>query len=236
MTSAWSITEDILPWLGFTTAMVMVLLMPVRRGGAVSAGAKWFFAASIACYMTGTTVSILDHLVSVPAAATTVADGVELLWIPFVLMGVYSLYARQQLNDALAAQQTVVQTSDMMESIVETTPAGILVLDHTGWITFANGAARRLLDLEEDSEYCSVRTPGWKVRCGDDTAASEPREDFRDLVTPEPVEGLPVTVEWPNGWRRRLAVNAEPVRSGDGAVTGAIVAFIDAEPSRALAL
>jgi PAS domain-containing protein len=232
MISPWSVTEDIVPWLGFMTAMVMVLRMPVRRGGAVSAGAKWFFAASIACYMTGTTASIVGHFYTVPVALTTVVDAVEVLWIPFILMGVYSLYARQQLNDAYAAQQTVVQTSDMMESIIETTPAGIVVLDPTGWITFANGAARRLLDLEEDSELCSVRTPGWTVRCGDGHAASEPRSDFHDLVTAEPVEGLPVTVEWPNGWRRRLAVNAEPVRSGDGVVTGAIVAFVDAEPGK----
>lgn len=235
MTPGWSITEDILPWLGFTTAMVMILLVPVRRGGAMSAGAKGFFTASIACYMTGTTTSILGHLVTVPAGVTTVVNAVEVLWIPFILMGVYSIYARQQLNDALAAQQTVIRTGEMMASIVETTPAGIVVLDSTGRITFANGAARRLLDLEEDPDLSTVRTPDWTVRCGDGHSLSEPRSDLRDLLTAEPVEGLPVTVEWLNGWRRRLAVNAEPVRSGDGVVTGAIVAFIDAEPWRTFA-
>jgi len=236
MTAAtWSITEDILPWLGFTAAFVMVLLMPVRPGGAISRGSKLFFLGSILCYMTGTTASILGHFVTMPASVATVVDAVEVLWIPFILFGVYSMYARQQLNDAYAAQQTVVQTSDMMESIVETTPAGIVVLDSTGWITFANGAARRLLDLEEDPELCSVRTPGWKVDCGKLNPAGEPRGDFRDLVTPTPVEGVPVTVEWPNGWRRNLSVNTEPVRSGDGQITGAIVAFVDSEPWKALA-
>jgi PAS domain-containing protein len=235
MTTAWSITEDILPWLGFTTAMVMVLLMPVRAGGPVSRGAKWFFLVSIACYMTGMTASILTHFMTIPAAVQTIVDDVEVLWIPFILFGVYSMYARQQLNDAYAAQQSVEQTSEMMESIVETTPAGIVVLDATGWITFANSAARRLLDLEEDPDLCSVRTPGWLVRCGETPAATEPRSDFRDLVTALPVEGLPITVEWPNGWKRRLSVNSEPVRSGDGQVTGAIVAFIDAESRTALA-
>jgi PAS domain-containing protein len=230
--SAWSITEDILPWIGFTAAMVMIFLIPVRPGGEMSAGARGFFAASVACYMAGTTTSILSNFVVVPAQINTVVDAIEVLWIPFILMGVYSLYARQQLNDAITAQQTVVQTSEMMESIVETTPAGIVVLDPTGWITFANGAARRLLDLEEDADLCTVRTPGWQIRCGDGHSLSEPRTDFRDLLNTEPVEALPVTVEWPNGWRRRLAVNAEPVRSPDGVVTGAIVAFIDAEPWR----
>jgi PAS domain-containing protein len=232
MISPWSITEDIFPWIAFTAAMVMVFLVPVRPGGAMSAGAKGFFAASIACYMTGTTTSILANFVTVPAQLNTVVDAIEVLWIPFILMGVYSLYARQQLNDAVAAEQTVIQTSEMMESIVETTPAGIVVLDPTGWITFANGAARRLLDIEQDAELCTLRASSWTIRCGDGHAVTEPRSDFLDIVGAEQVEGLPVTVEWPNGWRRRLAVNAEPTRNADGAVTGAIMAFVDAEPWR----
>jgi PAS domain-containing protein len=232
MMSLWSIAEDIVPWIAFTTAMVMIVLVPVRPGGAMSIGAKGFFVASVACYMTGTTTSIVADLLPVPDQLTTVVDAIEVLWVPFILMGVYSLYARQQLNDAVAAEQTVIQTSEMMESIVETTPAGIVVLDPTGWITFANGAARRLLDIEQDTELHVLRASGWTIRCGDGHAVTEPRSDFLDIVGTEPVEGLPVTVEWPNGWRRRLAVNAEPTRNADGAVTGAIMAFVDAEPWR----
>ena len=80
-----------------------------------------------------------------------------------------------------------------------------------------------------------MRTPGWTVTCGENGEAGEPREDFRDLVTSATLEGLPVMVEWPNGWRRSLSVNAEPVRSSDGQLTGAIVAFVDSEPWKALA-
>jgi PAS domain-containing protein len=225
----WSFTEDILPWLGFTTAMVMVLLMPVVAGGAVSRGAKWFFFASIACYMTGTTASIAGHLATVPAAVTTVVDAIEVLWIPFILFGVYSMYARQQLNDAYTAQQSVLQTGEMMESILETTPAGIVVLDPTGWITFANETARRLLDLEEVPDLGSLRTPGWIVTCGSAAPDQEPRADFQGLLSESEAEGVPVCVEWPNGWRRRFTANSAPVRAGDGTVTGAIVAFVESE-------
>jgi len=234
-TAAWSFTEDILPWLAFTIAMVMVLRLPVVPGGAVSRGAKWFFFASIACYMIGTTASIVGHGTTMPGSVTTIVDAIEVLWIPFILFGVYSMYARQQLNDALAAQQGVVQTGEMMESIVETTPAGILVLDPTGWITYANEAARRLLDLEEVPDLGSLRTPGWKVSCGDTAAGSEPREDFRDLVCTEPADSVPVVVEWPNGWRRRFSANSAPVLAADGVLTGAIVAFIESEPWRSAA-
>jgi len=226
--AVWSLTEDILPWLGFTTAMVMVLLMPVVAGGAVSRGAKWFFFASLACYMQGTTASIAGHLTTVPAAVTTVVDAIEVLWIPFILFGVYSMYARQQLNDAFTAQQSVLQTGEMMESILETTPAGIVVLDPTGWITFANGTARRLLDLEEVPDLGSLRTPGWKVTCGA-AEGEEPRADFQGLLFEGDAQGIPVCVEWPNGWRRRFTANSAPVHAGDGTMTGAIVAFVESE-------
>jgi PAS domain-containing protein len=227
--AVWSFTEDILPWLGFTTAVVAALLMPVIDGGAVSRGAKWFFATSLVCYLTGTTASIAGHVTTVPAALTTVVDAIEVLLVPFILFGVYSMYARQQLNDAITAQQSVLQTGEMMESILETTPAGIVVLDPTGWITFANGTARRLLDLEEIPDLGSLRTPGWKVTCGAPGEDEEPRADFQGLLSDSDAQGVPVCVEWPNGWRRRFTANSAPVRAGDGTMTGAIVAFVESE-------
>ncbi len=231
----WSITEDILPWLAFTTAVVMILLVPVRPRGAFSMGAKWFFVAALACYMVGTAWSILGHFIVRPIFLNSIIDVMEDLLVPFMLFGIYSLYARQQLNDALAAGDAVTRTADMMASIVATAPAGIVVLDDVGRITFANDAARGLLDLNDDPDLVTLKAPGWTVRVGDKRPAGEPRADFADLVSDEPASDVMVVVEWPTGWRRRLSVNVEPMKSADGRVTGAIVAFIEREPWRTAA-
>jgi PAS domain-containing protein len=234
MTSAtWSITEDILPLLGFTAAFVVLLLVPVRPGGTFSRSAKVFFAASILCYLLSTAASILAHPELMPTAFDPVVNSIELMWVPFMLFGVYSLYAHQRLVDAVSAQRGVIHASEMLESIVETTPAGIVVLNDAGQITFANGEARRLLDIEDDVSS-TLTSPGCTVRVCEDGGAGEPMPDFSELLRPEPLTDALVVVEWPSGWRRRLSVNTALFggEGGEGGVTGAVAAFVEREPWR----
>jgi PAS domain-containing protein len=253
MTSVtWSITEDIIPLLAFTLAFVALMLIPVRPGGAFNRAAKFFFGASIFCYLLSALASIMGHVVNTPwfaavagagapaasAAILTslqpVVDAVEVLWVPFILFGVYSLYALQQLNDALAAQHAMTQASEMLESVVETTPAGIMVLNDVGHVTFANTEARRLLDIDDDDAAATIRNPGWRIHLGDDRPDGY-RPDFAALLRPEPFADQLVVVEWPNGWRRRLSVNTALFGgvAGDAAgVAGVVATFVEREPWR----
>jgi PAS domain S-box-containing protein len=228
--AAWSITEDIAPMLGFAVALVAVLLLPVRPGGAFSKAAKWFFIASIMCYFVSAGASILGHFVTMPAEINAVMPLVELLWVPFILFGVYAMYSQQQLNDAMEARHAVARSGEMLQSVMETTPAGVVVLDNRGKITFANPEARRLLDLA-DGQAADMADPAWSVSVGDHRdAAEDRRNDFRDLVGPEPLVNESVTVSWPNGWRRRLLVNTTPLADDSGGRAGAVAAFVEREP------
>ena len=227
--------EDIIPVIGFLTALGIIISIPTTPGGVFSRGAKAFFSVSVACYLTGTIASVFQRAALLPGLILPVISEVELLWIPFMLSGVYSMYARQQLNDAVSARNTLLQTSEMTESIIETTPAGIMVLDAGGRVTFANEAARKLLDLVEDEGTGLVRTPGWVVHATEEPGVgTQTAPDFRELVTAQSATDLLVTVEWPDGWRRRLSVNTSPARGDDGSVTGAVVAFVEREPWRAV--
>jgi PAS domain-containing protein len=228
-TAGWSITEDIVPLLGFAAAMIAVLMIPVRPGGAFSRAAKTFFAVSILCYFVSAFVSILDHVAALPSAVNTVMPLVELLWVPFILFGVYALYSHQQLNDSVAARHAVSRASRMLESVMDTAPAGVVVLDDTGRITFANPEARRLLDIETE-DVALMPEGDWSVHVGDDVAGGHGRGDFRDLLHPEPLQSAAITVSWPNGWRRRLLVNTTPLTDDSGAVSGAVAAFVEREP------
>ena len=228
--AAWSITEDIAPMLGFTVALIAVLLLPVRQGGAFSRASKSFFVASIMCYFISAAVSILGHFTAMPTEVTSVMPLVELLWVPFILFGVYAMYSQQQLNDAVEARHAVARSGEMLESVMATTPAGVVVLDPDGKITFANPEARRLLDLS-DGQAADMEDPVWSVSLGDyRDAAEERRHDMRDLVGAEPLLSQSVTVSWPNGWRRRLIVNTTPLAHDDGGQAGAVAAFVEREP------
>lgn len=228
--ATWSIAEDIVPMLGFTAALIAVLMVPVRPGGAFSRAAKWFFLASIMCYFISSGASISGHFGLVPAEINAVMPLVELLWIPFILFGVYALYSNQQLNDAVSARYAVARASEMLESVMDTAPAGVVVLDDQGRLTFANPEARRLLDLD-DGLVSDMPGPDWTVSVGDDpTGSAERRGDFRDLLGPDRMQNTSVTVSWPNGWRRRLVVNTAPLAGDSGAPAGAVAAFVEREP------
>jgi PAS domain-containing protein len=228
--AAWSITEDIAPMLGFLAALVAVLMIPVVPHGAFSRAAKSFFVASIMCYFISAGVSILGHFVTMPAEISAVMPLVELLWVPFILFGVYAMYSQQQINDAVEARHAVARSGEMLEHVMSTAPAGVVVLDGLGRITFANPEARRLLDLL-DGPAAEMADPEWSVSIGEETDGTVARRrDFRDLVSGRPLLGETMTVEWPNGWRRRLSVNTTPLADDDGGQSGAVVAFIEREP------
>jgi PAS domain-containing protein len=227
--------EDALPLAAFIAAMVVVLTIPTWEDSPIGVGTKAFLVAALATYLVLMSISILDGVSFVRSHLAPIENSVELLFAPFLLATAYSLYARQRLNDEKSAERVVVQTSEMMGSIVETTPAGVLVLDASGWMTFANEAARSMLELVEDPDTGAIRTPGWTVHIADRSAtAGAPRADFGALVGSEPVRGAHVVVEWPDGARRRFIANMAPVNATDGAVTGAIVAFLESEPWKAL--
>lgn len=228
--STWSVTEDIAPLLAYTAALVAILLIPVRRGGTFNVAAKAFFACSVSTYLVSTIASILGHFGLFPAALDPVVTSIEMLWVPLILFGVYALYSQQQLADSIDARHAVVRASEMLESVMDTAPAGIIVLNDVGAITFANPEARRLLDMDEELG-ASAPDPGWSVHVGDEPdRTADRRGDFRDLLGPDPLLNAAVTVSWPNGWRRRLVVNTTPFADEAGAVNGAVAAFVEREP------
>jgi PAS domain-containing protein len=227
---AWTFAEDILPMAGFGMALLAVLMIPVRAGGLFNRAAKAFFAASILCYVVSTGASIAGHFAVLDPGLEGVVTSIELLWVPFILFGVYALYSNQQLNDSIDARHAVVRAGEMLESVMNTTPAGVVVLDDAGVVTFANPEARRLLDLD-GGLVADMSDPIWSVTIADDQEiAGDGRSDFRELLGSEPLQNSSVTVSWPNGWRRRLVVNTAPITDESGAAAGAVAAFLEREP------
>jgi PAS domain-containing protein len=225
------LSEDVFALIAFGAALVVVVTAPVRVGSAYGKSAKIFFAAAFVSYLALFSLSVFGDIPFVATHLSVLEDSAELLFAPFLLAGVYALYSRQEAGDALTASRTVAQTGDMMARIMETTPAGILLLDASGWITEANEAARGVLELGEDPDIGAIMTPGWRVHVGEPVSAPV-RDDLSAFVVPESFTSVPVAIEWPDGRRIRLSVSSEPMRNADGDVTGGVVSFVVSEPWR----
>lgn len=223
----WLIVEDVIPWAAFTLAIVVLLMVPVRKRSPFNRDAKLFFAASLMCYMIATSGSILSQLGLLPDAPRTMITVIEVLWIPLVLFGIYAMYAAQQLNDALAATEAVLRTGEMADEIAETSMAGIVVLSDSGRITFANRKAREMLALSDDPG-CVGATPDLALRvCGVSGQGVPAAVGFKALLCAEPLHEAPVVVESGTGWSKRLSVNTSPFVAEDGSVGGAVAAFVE---------
>lgn len=211
----------------FLAAGLVVLAIPVKGEGFIGPGARAFMAAAMfAMAFTGLS-DFLDHR-GVASGLDQVRDYVTLLFPPLVLYSAYSIYVRQRLNDSHRALRQLEQAHGMIESLVDTTPAGMMVLDVIGHITYANDAARHVLDLDEDERTGELTKPGWLVRdMGEDAETDEPVPDFRMLVSETTFRNRQMLVEWPTGWRMPLAMSTAPLFDAEGKLGGVVAAFLE---------
>ena len=114
------------------------------------------------------------------------------------------------------------------EKLAEISPAAIIKADRGGEIVYANSRAEEVLGLEKSE--ITDRTyddPGWKIT--DFEGSNYPTEDlpFQTVKrTEEPVYDVRHAIEWPDGERKLLSVNASPSFDEDGEFDG-IVAVIE---------
>ncbi len=137
---------------------------------------------------------------------------------------------RQRLAEEVEAQTTQLrEQSGLFQRVTETSPVGIVVTGVDGLISMANAAAEDILGLERDS--VSRRTyddPAWRVV--DVSGGPFPTEELpvaRVLATGAPVLDVQHGIEWPDGRRRILSVNAAPLLDPSGEITGVVTSLLD---------
>ena len=130
---------------------------------------------------------------------------------------------RKQAVDALRFER------DLTERIMDTSPASITVVDVEGQVRYANQRAVAVLGLE--AAAITERTyadPAWKITSFDGGPMAEEELPFaRVRQTGKPVSGVEHAIEWPDGRRVLLSINAAPLFGTDGAFDGMVAALED---------
>jgi PAS domain S-box-containing protein len=116
----------------------------------------------------------------------------------------------------------------LLDRIMETSPAGITVVDTSGKIIFANTEAEKILNLIRDKiKQRNYNAPDWHITAFDGGPFPDEELPFRRVMsTGQAVFGVRHAIEWPDGQRRLLSINASPLTDREGLVTG-IVAVIE---------
>lgn len=93
----------------------------------------------------------LEHT-GLTGSLDTYEDYAELLFVPLVLGAVYTRVHYQRLDSTRRAEKAIRSEHELLESIVATTPAGIIVADDDGTVRFANDVGERMLAQVRDGQ------------------------------------------------------------------------------------
>lgn len=222
-----ALVGDVIAVAGFFVAMLVLASTPANAEGPLTRLTKWFMFAAFATRMYVSATKVLVHFVG-PSVFEEFADYIEVMFPVLVAMSVFSAFMAQQLGDVRRSQRAVAASSEMMLGLVDAAPAGIMLLDGAGRITFANESARDVLDLFEDAETGGLAMPGVVIRDPSGGTA----EDFSYLVGEHGHASVRLSAEWPSGWRVGLSVAVRPLDSDAGRAGGMVATF--ERPARGL--
>lgn len=137
--------------------------------------------------------------------------------------------AIRDITKRIKAEEALYRERDLSERIVVTSPVGITVANRDGRIVFANEQAEKVLGLSQDEIIQrSYNTPSWRIT--DYNGLTFPEEELpfvRVMATGKPVYDVRHAIEWPDGKRALLSINAAPLLDEAGRPTGMVSAIED---------
>ncbi len=134
----------------------------------------------------------------------------------------------KQAAEALRAER------DLVRHIMETSPAGIAMVNKAGQIVFANPQAEQVLGLQRDRIHQrTYNDPQWRITDYDGGPFPEEALPFVQAQrTLRPVNDVRHAIEWPDGRRVLLRINAAPLLDELGAFNGIVASIEDVTERR----
>jgi PAS domain S-box-containing protein len=135
----------------------------------------------------------------------------------------------RDVTERLRREQAVQAERDMLEAILATSVAGILAVEPSGRVFFANRQAEVALGIPHADLIGLEALPrGWELRQADGSPLrEEDRATRRVLAGGEPVQDARFVLTWPGGPPRQLSINAAPLRNAVGVITAVVLSVQD---------
>lgn len=202
--------SDEAPFLLFTLAVAASAIWGGFRSGILAT----FLSALLATYF-----------FLAPHFSLRLAQPANILHLAlFIAVGVVLSYQARLLR---RTQKTVESHEEFLAKVIETTVSGILVVDFSRTITFANPAAAELFGLTTAHMIGrNVDESGWGISTPD--GKSIPIEELptqRVMRGGEGLQGYRMAVRSAGDAMIQLAINAAPLRDGGGQITGAALSL-----------
>lgn len=213
------VASDVVTTIAFLVAGVLALTIDLHSP-LVSRTVRNVFAAAMGLYVFVGMSNVLEHA-GVTAAFDVYEDFAEILFVPAIAYVTSTMLHNRQLAEREQAARLVQQQNDLLLSIVDTVPGGVVVVGPTGAVTFANEGAERLLGMSSDTGGSVSITPSWTLvdpLTGTKTTLSE-------LASGAEVSRKSFIAQWPDGAQTELILSVTPMAARGGELGGSIIGF-----------
>ena len=135
----------------------------------------------------------------------------------------------RDISERHAVLAAVRSERDLLDGILATSVAGILVVAPEGRVVFRNSRAEALLGVTQDELLDWFATsPGWRfLTPGGVPMADAERPSRRVFASGEPVYDAQLILERKGGARRLLSINAAPLREASGSISAVVLSITD---------
>lgn len=123
---------------------------------------------------------------------------------------------------------------ELIDRIIETSPAGILVVNNQFKITFANARAEQLMGLKLiGKNRHAYKAPKWFYTDYQGNPLPDQELVYKQVISNGlQVFDAAVAIQWPNGSRTLLSINGAPFYDRSGAIEGAVLSIEDVTQRR----
>ncbi len=141
----------------------------------------------------------------------------------------------RDITERKTAERRLREERDFLDRILDTSPAGIVVLSPEGEFVEASDQAEAVLGLERDAVTGrTYNDPEWHIRGPDGGPIPDADLPFSRVIdTEEPVYDIEHMIEWPDGTQRLLSVSGAPLYSDQGTLEGGVFHLDDITERRA---
>lgn len=131
-------------------------------------------------------------------------------------------------------EQELEKERNLFQKLTQSSPVGIAIIDSEGQITFANEQAEKILGLTKDNiTELRYNDAKWKITDLDGNPFPEEELPFMQVKKEEQaVYDVEHAIEWPDGERRILSINAAPLKNKNGELEGIIASLADITESK----
>jgi len=140
-----------------------------------------------------------------------------------------AIFVARDITERKLAEEWLLRERTMLDRIMKTSPAGIVIVHQNGKVTYANRRAEEIFGLKQEEVLDrTYDDPAWKNT--DYEGQPIPEEDLpfsRVMRERQAVYGVRHAIEWPDGRRVFLDIHGAPLFDEKGLVTDVIFIIND---------